>query len=168
MLPAIKNANPHVDDPEYFGNCTRSAIATFLRRRGYDVTAGKVNDLYSPELRKLSFLKRGFSGYTQKEVAQSDFASFETAAKTLKSLFGNDAEGIISVAWDEQLGGGGHAFNWGIKDGKVLFFDGQRGRPNSFISKNYFSSIKPGSTIDLARLDNAIIKNGIFDFIEQM
>lgn len=44
------------------------------------------------------------------------------ASEMLVNKFGKNASGVVSV---QLKTGGGHAFNWTIKDGIVKFFDGQ-------------------------------------------
>ena len=63
-------------------------------------------------------------------------------------------------------GGGGHAFNWSIKNGDVTFFDGQKGRDDAIVSK-YWSSIDQKDSLTLVRLDNADINfDGIKKYLE--
>lgn len=68
--------------------------------------------------------------------------------------FGQNASGVVGVQWRNR-GGRGHAFNWEIKDGIVLFFDGQQGNGDAYVSDIYFRLIDTTGSLFLARLDNA-------------
>lgn len=60
--------------------------------------------------------------------------------------------------------GGGHIFNWEIKDGVVKFFDGQNNRDDSVVSSLYWRMMNPNDSLTIARLDNAEIN---FDAIKK-
>ena len=86
--------------------------------------------------------------------------SKKDAAEMLVKRFGNDAEGVCSIQWKF---GGGHAFNWKIKDGVASFFDGQVGLDDAGTDR-YWKMINPNDSLVLARLDNAEID---FEAIKQ-
>ena len=64
--------------------------------------------------------------------------SRQDAAEMLVRRFGNNASGVCGVQWKT---GGGHAFNWQIKNGVVSFFDGQAGKDDSFVSRVYWKDL---------------------------
>lgn len=181
----LKHTNPHQNEPGYKENCTRCAIAAFLRRIGFDVTAGKMiggegDDLMSvaTECFKIPDINKNTLGYESPARAsyKNFYRSKEDAAKMLIERFGNNAEGVVGVKWrddsDQAINGkaGGHAFNWRIKDGVVTFFDGQGKdgrRDDNFIAKAFFSRIDPNGHLKIARLDQAapVIEN-ILKYVE--
>lgn len=76
--------------------------------------------------------------------------SRQDAAEMLVKRYGQNAEGICGVQW--RGNGGGHTFNWKIKDGIVTFFDSQKGKSDEYVSK-YFSLIDQTGNLTLVRLD---------------
>lgn len=83
------------------------------------------------------------------------------ASEMLVNKFGKNASGVVSV---QLKTGGGHAFNWEIKDGVVKFFDGQNNRDDSVVSSLYWRMMNPNDSLTIARLDNAEIN---FDAIKK-
>lgn len=87
--------------------------------------------------------------------------SRQDAAEMLVNKFGNNASGVVSIQWKKEFTrggkGGGHIFNWSIKDGVVQFFDGQSNRDDSMVSSIYWKMINPNDALTIARLDNAEI-----------
>lgn len=94
--------------------------------------------------------------------------SRQDAADMLVNKFGQNASGVVSVQWKKEYTangrGGGHIFNWDIKDGVVKFFDGQANRDDSTISALYWKMMNSNDALTIARLDNAEIN---FDTIKK-
>lgn len=77
------------------------------------------------------------------------------ASEMLVNKFGKNASGVVSV---QLKTGGGHAFNWTIKDGIVKFFDGQDSSSlinNTQTLEIWWKRIKQNDALTIARLDNA-------------
>lgn len=153
LSETLKNVNPHSGDGNYDNNCTLCSIASFLRQNGYDVTAGKTG---GKQQNLGGIVERGFKGAKVLDGSAVKFGkSRQDAAEMLIKRYGQNAEGVCSIQWK---GGGGHAFNWKIRDGIVSFFDGQKNRNDSIVSL-YWSRelINPNGNLQLARLDDAEI-----------
>ena len=147
----LKNVNPKLGDSKYNNNCTLCSIATFLRQHGLDVKAGSTGG----EMQQLGEkVEECFKGAKIFEGSAVKFGrSRQDAAEMLVKRFGDNASGVCSVQWKN---GGGHAFNWQIKNGIVSFFDGQTNRDDSIVSR-YWKSINPNGGLTIARLDNTEI-----------
>lgn len=162
----IKNVNPNLGNNDYRNNCSACGIASFLRSKGYDVTAkstgGKQQILGG-------VIEECFKGAKVMDGSAVKFGrSRQDAAEMLANKFGNNASGVVSVQWKKELTrngqGGGHIFNWEIKDGVVKFFDGQNNRDDSVVSSLYWRMMNPNDSLTIARLDNAEIN---FDAIKK-
>ena len=162
----IKNVNPNLGNNDYRNNCSACGIASFLRSKGYDVTAkstgGKQQILGG-------VIEECFKGAKVMDGSAVKFGrSRQDAAEMLVNKFGNNASGVVSVQWKKELTrngqGGGHIFNWEIKDGVVKFFDGQNNRDDSVVSSLYWRMMNPNDSLTIARLDNAEIN---FDAIKK-
>lgn len=162
----IKNVNPNLGNNDYRNNCSACGIASFLRSKGYDVTAkstgGKQQILGG-------VIEECFKGVKVMDGSAVKFGrSRQDAAEMLVNKFGNNASGVVSVQWKKELTrngqGGGHIFNWEIKDGVVKFFDGQNNRDDSVVSSLYWRMMNPNDSLTIARLDNAEIN---FDAIKK-
>lgn len=159
----IKNANPHHGDTTFANNCSACGIASFLRSKGFDVTAkstgGKQQILGG-------VIEECFKGAKVMDGSAVKFGrSRQDAAEMLIKRFGQNAEGVVSVQWKPTSPWkGGHIFNWKIKDGVVSFFDGQSGRDDSMVSALYWKMINPNDALTIARLDDAEID---FDAIKK-
>ena len=162
----IKNVNPHIGDTAYKNNCSACGIASFLRSQGFDVTAkstgGKQQILGG-------VVEECFKGAKVIDGSAVKFGrSRQDAAEMLVNKFGQNASGVVSVQWKKEYTangrGGGHIFNWDIKDGVVKFFDGQANRDDSTVSALYWKMMNPNDALTIARLDNAEIN---FDVIKK-
>lgn len=158
----IKNVNPNLGNNDYRNNCSACGIASFLRSKGYDVTAkstgGKQQILGG-------VIEECFKGAKVMDGSAVKFGrSRQDAAEMLVNKFGNNASGVVSVQWKKSSPlKGGHIFNWEIKDGVVKFFDGQNNRDDSKVS-GYWNFINANDSLTIARLDNAEIN---FDAIKK-
>lgn len=158
----LRNVNSHSGtNKNYSNNCTLCSITTFLRQAGLDVKAGSTGGKPQQLGDKVEAC---FKGAKVLEGSAGKFGrSRQDAAEMLVNKFGQNASGVCSIQWKN---GGGHAFNWSIKDGVVKFFDGQINRDDNIVSK-YWKSIDPNGGLTLARLDNAEINfDGIKELLE--
>lgn len=150
----------------YKNNCTFCSIASYLRTKGYDVTA---RDTGGKQQMLGGVVESCFKGAKVIDGSAVKFGrSRQDAAEMLVNKFGNNASGVVSVQWKKELTrngrGGGHIFNWEIKDGVVKFFDGQNNRDDSVVSSSYWRMMNPNDSLTIARLDNAEIN---FDAIKK-
>lgn len=151
----LKNANRNCGNPLYKNNCTYCSVTTFLRSIGYDVTARNTGG--EPQILG-GVIERCFKGAKVMDGSAVKFGrSRQDAAEMLISKFGNNASGVCDIQFK---GGGGHAFNWSIKEGVVKFFDGQDVaspiNDSNFIDM-WWRTINPNGGLTIARLDNAEI-----------
>lgn len=149
----VKAVNPLRSSPEGDNNCVCCSMASILRQMGYDVTA-KAAPGQKP-LNSNGVIEACFNGAKIFDGRAIKFGkSREDAAEMLVKLYGQNAQGIVGIQWKNKSAG--HAFNWKIIDGKVQFFDGQKGLTDEMVSK-YFTSIDPSKALMLAGLDDATI-----------
>lgn len=163
LSETLSKANPHSLDSAYKNNCTFCSIASFLRQKGYDVTAGQTGG----EPQNLGgVIEKCFKNAKVLDGSATKFGrSRQDAVEMLLKRYGQNAEGVCSIQWKN---GSGHAFNWKIKDGIVSFFDSQQGRDDSVVSK-YWSKglIDPNGSLQLARLDGLEIDlNALKEILE--
>lgn len=165
----LKNVNSHSGtNKNYSNNCTLCSITTFLRQAGLDVKAGSTGGKPQQLGDKVEAC---FKGAKVLEGSAGKFGrSRKDAAEMLINKFGQNASGVCSIQWKKEYTpngrGGGHAFNWSIKDGVVKFFDGQANKNDNIVS-NYWKMIDPNGGLTLARLDNAEINfDGVKELLE--
>ena len=154
---ACENANPNRGQDGYVNNCTLCSMATVLRQRGLDVSAGPldngipltraIGDCFTTQPRMI------FSMYgTTQKFAQSR----KDAEDVIKTAFKDGDFGVVSVDW---INGGGHAFNWTLDKGKVSFYDGQWGRDDDWINKIWDKkAIDPKTQLIIADLHDTPIR----------
>lgn len=153
----IQEAVQKVNPSGALENCRACAIASVLRTLGMDVEAlgsvrggslyeavkdcfkkGKVEDIYSPNKGKV--------------IAH------------ILERFGEGSSGVLGATFERGYGTLGHAISWTIKDGAVLFFDGQRSISDC---SNYLDDLFPDFPAEIARLDNLELKpRGIKKYIK--
>lgn len=147
----LKKTNPLRGDSTGENNCVLSAIASFMRQTGYDVTAGSTPG--RKPLNPAGIVEECFKGAKVVEGSAAKFGrSQKDAAEMLLKRFGPNAEGLCGVQW--KGGHGGHTFSWKIIDGVVSFFDAQAGSDDV---GHYWSGIDLAGNLTLARLDGAEI-----------
>ena len=153
LADTIKNVNPNRGNSAYDNNCTLCSTGSILRQIfGMDVTAGSTGR--KPQ-NLGGIVEECFEGAKVIDGSAVKFGkSKQDASEMLRKRFGDNASGVVSVEWKQ---GGGHAFNWRIKDGNVSFYDGQANRDDSVVSK-YWQMINQNGSLILARLDNAKVK----------
>lgn len=143
----------------YKNNCTFCSIASYLRTKGYDVIA---KDTGGKQQMLGGVVENCFKGAKVIDGSAVKFGkSPKDASEMLVNKFGKNASGVCAV---QLKTGGGHAFNWTIKDGVVKFFDGQNNRDDSVVSSLYWRMMNPNDSLTIARLDNAEIN---FDAIKK-
>lgn len=140
ILQDAKLVNPERDssfNEEFFhSNCYRCAVAFQMRRLGYDVAAAGVNDGAGDDFIKYIFNGEDIDKFLEnkdvfiemegKKKSEKVDGLNDGVKKYLKDIYGreDDSSGILLCRWE---GGGGHAFNYEIKDGKVMIIDSQIG-----------------------------------------
>ena len=135
------------NSPDGKNNCVPSSITGFLRQRGYDVTAKGTGGV---QINPGGALEECFKGVKVKDASARVFGKSPTdAAKMLIKQYGNDAEGIVNITWKN---GFGHAFNFRIREGRVLFYDTKLGTKGSQLF-NYWGNIDTNGALTFARLD---------------
>lgn len=143
----------------YKNNCTFCSVASYLRTKGYDVIA---KDTGGKQQMLGGVVENCFKGAKVIDGSAVKFGkSPKDASEMLVNKFGKNASGVCAV---QLKTGGGHAFNWTIKDGVVKFFDGQNNRDDSVVSSLYWRMMNPNDSLTIARLDNAEIN---FDAIKK-
>lgn len=153
LADTIMNVNPNRGNSAYDNNCTLCSTGSILRQVfGMDITAGSTGR--KPQ-NLGGIVEECFEGAKIIDGSAVKFGkSKQDASEMLIKRFGDNASGVVSVEWKR---GGGHAFNWQIKDGTVSFYDGQANRDDSVVSK-YWQMINQNGSLILARLDNAKVK----------
>lgn len=148
---SLRNANPLRGKAVGKNNCTNSAIAGYLRMNGFDARAlptgmnqqnlgGVIEDCFlDAKVKDGSAIKFGKSP--------------KDAADMLVRKYGNNASGICSIQWKT---GGGHAFNFVIKNGNVEFLDFKENRSHEEVIK-YWRNINQYDALQICALDNTTI-----------
>lgn len=154
LADTIKNVNPNRDNSAYDNNCTLCSTGSILRQVfGMDVTAGSTGR--KPQ-NLGGIVEECFEGAKVIDGSAVKFGkSKQDASEMIRKRFGDNASGVVSVEWKQ---GGGHAFNWTIKDGIVKFFDGQDSSSlinNTQTLEIWWKRIKQNDALTIARLDNA-------------
>lgn len=153
LADTIKNVNPNRGNPAYKNNCTFCSVASYLRTKGYDVIA---KDTGGKQQMLVGVVENCFKGAKVIDGSAVKFGkSPKDASEMLVNKFGKNASGVCAV---QLKTGGGHAFNWTIKDGIVKFFDGQDSSSlinNTQTLEIWWKRIKQNDALTIARLDNA-------------
>ena len=171
ILERMAKVNPaHHED-----NCLPSAIAGQARLMGKDVTAQGLNKGNKLPMDKA--LKKCFDGAqiltdnpNNREMASRFAKSRADAEKLLVEKFGQNASGVIGVNWTKEMGGGGHAFNFQIFNGHVVFSDYQNSFTDGHNVLNNFwnmNAIDGNKYICLAKLDGSTLKKGVTKFVSK-
>ena len=128
----IKHTNPGFKNGERdtSNNCPFCVTAYELRRRGFDVRAGKTEqgrtqeDISKFYKENKAFKNVNFVG-KDKEHNPTSKEMANTITETLVKNNPDGARGTMSLHW---ITGSGHVINYEVKDGKVEFLDGQNGK----------------------------------------
>lgn len=132
--------NPRWEEPgnAYKENCTRCSATWEMRQRGYDVTAGAMNfakrdwydsDIYNKWRDANGNQRQGTLVATKIIDAVTGQERYVTNDEWLADLEtrilaagGEGSRGFIRLNWS---GGGGHIFNYRVRNGKVEFIEAQ-------------------------------------------
>lgn len=147
------HANPLFGKPSGVNNCIPSSIAGIMRTLGYDVTAKGTG---GKQVNPGGVLEECFKGVKVLDGSAKKFGvSKNDASEMLLKRFGDNAKGVCAI--QTKLGNGyGHCFSWIIANGKVSFYDFQRGYRDDTVSHYWQRVIDPNGSLTLARLDNVI------------
>lgn len=94
-------------------NCTKCSAALELRRRGFDVRAGRMT--YPAMADAYTYW---FDG------AVRETHSYDSTESLLRDTFGNGSSGVIDGRYPN--GAGGHALHFSVEGGSIRIRDGQR------------------------------------------
>lgn len=127
-------------------NCTSCSMAYEMRRRGYDVVAGRTTDGRSMA-EMMTFFKDAKPVYIGGSNA-------EILRNTTRMLLadGEGARGIINGSF---VGGGGHSIAYEVHNGRVHFVDGQLGGQY----KSILSAMGSMESAAFIRTDNLALTN---------
>lgn len=127
-------------------NCANCSIIYELRKKGFDVTANlRDRGLTTPTI--ASMFKD-----TEVKTIPKPIRTGESYAKKVLDTLSKEPEGSHGIACVGWYYGGGHAYNYEIKNGKVVFSDPQCNKSGSAV-KNYLYEIENGS-FEYIRTDN--------------
>lgn len=110
-------------------NCTRVAAAWELRRRGYDVEAGPKNPSQHDNLieditnkwRDSKGQERFFT-FIPPSASLTQETFKEKMELAIRQKGGEGSRGFVRVSWKE---GGGHIFNYEIRNGDIIYVEAQ-------------------------------------------
>ena len=165
-LETVMNTNPE----HHTENCLMSALAGHMRRQGKDVIAKNLDRKNRKPMHKA--IKECFEGATvitsseDRSLSKSIASSKESAAAVLKAKFGDNAEGVIGVNWSKEFDNSGHAFNWKITNGHVIFSDYQAGYTDADFETIWGSkAFDPRKYMCVARLDGTKVRRGLSKYV---
>ena len=113
-------------------NCANCSITYELRKKGFDVTANlRDHGLTMPTIASM------FKDAEIKTVPKTIRTNENYSKKVLDALSKEPegSHGIVGVEWKY---GGGHAYNYEIKNGKAVFLDGQSNKKGSEVRNNLY------------------------------
>ena len=200
----------HADLGTESGNCASCSLAFELLMRGYDVRSSKdVDGLSYKEWGidcfegfeekagtkynwYLDTSKKENEKYTNRKTSEEEKLQIAKAdlERTIIERGGNNQRGFMSVGWtytdpdengNRKAAGGAHLFNYVVTNGKVVFYDSQKGESNNqeggriniedYLDNIDYTSHKEGSDggwvtyCSLFRVDNKDLKPAIKDYI---
>lgn len=152
----IKHVNPGFKNGERdtSNNCPFCVTAYELRRRGFDVRAGKTEkgrtqgDISKFYKENKPFTNVNFEGKDKEHIPTAK----DIANTITENLLKNNPEGsrgTMSLNWKS---GGGHVINYEIKDGKVILLDGQSNKVYNI--NNLAERMHPYAGFGYLRTDN--------------
>lgn len=136
----LKHVNPGFrnGDDDTKNNCPFCCMAYDLRRRGYDVRAGKTEK--GRTLDEISKFYKENKKFTVVKVEGKDKEHNPTLKdksnkmrSTLLEKSGEGTRGTIGISW---MLGGNHVMNYEVKDGKVHIYDAQSGQERNITQLN--------------------------------
>lgn len=143
---AASNANPFYGSEGYVNNCMHCGVATELRSRGYNVTAG-----YADKGASAFAFEQWFDGAKTK-----GYSSMEDMRRDLLKQ-GDGASGVMQGYFGDGIGSGmgGHTVHWSVEGRSLKIQDGQTGKSfNSLEEANTHYGFNTGGCF-ATRLDNA-------------
>ena len=148
----VKRVNPdfYTGKNDVTHNCMLCTSCYDLRRRGYDVTAGKTEEGFVTNK-----ITDWYPKAKIKKVSGTDEYGRFTAEKLEKNVTnellsqGEGARGNLCIRWKNTFSG--HSMVYEVRDGKVNYIDAQSGQTN-IKSSVLFKQISDG--VEYARLDN--------------
>lgn len=126
MQQDAERVNPRYRTWEYgvYSNCAFCSMAYDLRRRGYDVKAGLLNDgMFEKQIAGM------YKDAKFKNISSAANTSLKVRGDMVEKEFlkqGDGARGIVTVSWSGW--GGGHAMGYEIANGKFNLVDAQVGK----------------------------------------
>lgn len=164
---SIRKVNPHFYREDGMRNCFSCSLASVLRTKfGLDVKAidstkgiplNELLDVVKNKENIVSMHSPQEGGWRLSVPFNFDTTKsyFDNAENLLLKSFKDGSQGFCTVIWHEKYGGGGHAFNWLIDNGKVVWYDAQRGVRNFVQDYKYFDKARSSAGFTAVRLDNA-------------
>lgn len=134
-------------------NCMLCTTSYELRKRGYDVHAGKSWKGYMPN-DLFGKIYKDYKGTTKLTPGSDADQSYYKIIDTLRKE-GSGSRGNIVVWWKGYAGG--HSMIWENVDGNIKFMDGQTGKEYKNFAKEILSNIHDQMPIELLRTDNLSI-----------
>lgn len=123
-MKAVNRDRGTFEDEGTYSNCTWCTTAYDLRRRGFDVYAGKTIKGFTNS--EIASWYKGNNKFKDIKIEQSDLTSNSASTRkvidTLQSE-PNGSRGNITFAWRGTYSG--HSIAYQVKDGKVTFIDAQ-------------------------------------------
>lgn len=148
-------------------NCTSCSMAYEMRRRGYDVVAGKTRKGRSDESVEAFFqdakFQKAYQNLSIDDIKNlSDLPKLFNAPKPSKKQIDetvgtllSQGEGARGIIHGQYFCGGGHSIAWEVHNGTVHFVDGQIGRQY----KNAEEAIGLMTNVNYLRTDNLALSN---------
>lgn len=134
--PGYRNFNTNTKN-----NCVLCSTAMELRRRGYEVTAGKAARGYTEAEYTKFFKGAKEENYRRDTKTQATGTDIMFSHKTGQAINdwaeprilkqGDGARGYLNVRWGM---GGGHSMTYEVQNGKVVVYDAQSGKKKSLRS----------------------------------
>jgi hypothetical protein len=135
--PKNPTCNPNYSPRNDYGlNCGYCSATYEMRRRSFDIIANPKHTMLVTDWLKL------FDKAVPIKLTSTRTDALVAELKQKCSAMGNGARGSIFVLWKNRTLG--HYFSWEVKDGDVLFVDGQTGK--TYVT-SYFSLVQPSKTI---------------------
>lgn len=161
MKDDAKRVNPNYGraiqgTKNYSSNCQFCTMSYDLRRRGYEVQAGKRKTggdtgwfagMYKPPAEYTTFLANDLRN--QAKLGKKNRHYTDAVNDEIRKQ-GDGARGQVSLGWDKWSG---HSIAYEVKDGKVNYIDAQNGK--MFNEKNFKNYVKHADDrVSVCRLDN--------------
>ena len=118
-------------------NCANCSITYELRKKGFDVTANlRDYGLTTPTITSM------FKDAEAKTIPKP-IRTGESYVKKVLDTLSKEPEGSHGLALVDWMYGGGHAYNYEIKNGKVVFSDPQCNKSGASV-RNYLLQVRNG------------------------